>query len=245
MLFFRKKTPSLSDLIPTDYVDIHSHLLPGIDDGAKNIDDSKQLLEKVKKIGFSECITTPHVFSGVWDNTFQRILSTLDVTKKTLNEPNLRTAAEYMMDSNFFDHLKKGLPLLTLKENYILVEMSYLNAPIQLYDIIFEIQLQGYQPILAHPERYLFYGGNWDEFRKLKKAGCLFQLNLLSTTGYYGIGVQKITQKLLDLHLYDFVGSDIHHEKHVASFENKIQLKEYSNLKSIINNNRLFSATFV
>lgn len=242
MLFFRKNIPTLSDLIPSDYVDIHSHLLPGIDDGAKDINDSKNLLESVKKIGFSECIATPHVFSGVWENTPETITTALEKTKTALNEPSLRAAAEYMMDSYFYDSLKKEQPLLTLKENFILVEMSYMNAPIQLYDIIFEIQLQGYKPILAHPERYLFYGTNWNEFQKLKKAGCLFQLNLLSTTGYYGIGVTKIAQKLLDLNLYDFVGSDIHHEKHVASFGNKIQLKKFSSLESIIKNNRFFSS---
>lgn len=241
MLFFRKNIPTLSDLIPSDYVDIHSHLLPGIDDGAKDINDSKNLLESVKKIGFSECIATPHIFSGVWENTTETITTALEKTKTMLNEPSLRAAAEYMMDSNFYDSLKKEQPLLTLKENFVLVEMSYMNAPIQLYDIIFEIQLQGYKPILAHPERYLFYGTNWKEFQKLKKAGCLFQLNLLSTTGYYGIGVTKIAQNLLDLNLYDFVGSDVHHEKHVASFENKIKLKNFSSLESIIKNNRFFS----
>ncbi|MBL7886952.1 MAG: histidinol phosphatase [Flavobacterium sp.] len=242
MLFFRKNTPTLSDLIPSDYVDIHSHLLPGIDDGAKDINDSKNLLESVKKIGFSECIATPHIFSGVWENTPETITTALEKTKTTLNEPSLKAAAEYMMDSNFYDNLKKEHPLLTLKENYVLVEMSYMNAPIQLYDIIFEIQLQGYKPILAHPERYLFYGTNWNEFQKLKKVGCLFQLNLLSATGYYGIGVTKIAQKILDSNWYDFVGSDIHHEKHVAAFGNKIQLKNFSSLESIIKNNRFFSS---
>jgi protein-tyrosine phosphatase len=241
MLFFRKNIPTLSDLIPSDYVDIHSHLLPGIDDGAKDINDSKNLLESIKQIGFSECIATPHIFSGVWENTSETITTALEKTKTMLNEPSLRAAAEYMMDSNFYDSLKKEQPLLTLKENFVLIEMSYLNAPIQLYDIIFEIQLQGYKPILAHPERYLFYGTNWNEFQKLKKSGCLFQLNLLSTTGYYGVGVTKIAQNLLDLNLYDFVGSDVHHEKHVASFEHKIKLKNLSSLESIIKNNRFFS----
>lgn len=241
MFFFRRNIPLLSDLIPNDYVDIHSHLLPGIDDGAKDINDSKNLLEGLQKIGFAEWITTPHIFSGVWENTAEIITTTLTKTKTELHQPKLRAAAEYMLDSNFFDRLKKEESLLTLKENLVLIEMSYINAPIQLYDIIFEIQLQGYKPILAHPERYLFYGNRHDEFHKLKKSGCLFQLNLLSTTGYYGLGVTKIAQKLLDDKLYDFVGSDVHHEKHINAFGSKIQVKNQANLQSIIENNRFFS----
>lgn len=241
MLFFRKNIPTLSDLIPSNYVDIHSHLLPGIDDGAKDMTDSKNLLSQLKELGFTQFITTPHVFSGVWENTTESIVKTLQSTQAELNEPDLRAAAEYMLDAHFYESLKKEELLLTLKENYILIEMSYLNAPIQLFDIIFEIQVQGYKPILAHPERYLFYGDRWDAFYKLKKAGCLFQLNLLSTTGYYGLGVTKITQKLMNENAYDFVGSDVHHQKHIQAFQSKVQLKNPNNLKSLMENNRFFS----
>jgi protein-tyrosine phosphatase len=241
MLFFKKSAPILSDLIPANYVDIHSHLLPGIDDGAKNIEDTISLLTSLKNIGFSQFITTPHSITGIWDNTPISIASKLEETKLLINETNLKAAAEYMMDSFFFERIKKEEQLLTLKENYVLVEMSYLNAPIQLYDIIFEIQIQGYKPILAHPERYLFYNNNFEEFHKLKKNGCLFQLNLLSATGYYGVGVTKIAQKLLDAHLYDFVGSDVHHQKHVQSLRTKVVLKNHQNLKPLMENNSFFS----
>ncbi|MBN8641832.1 MAG: histidinol phosphatase [Flavobacteriales bacterium] len=241
MLFFKKSTPILSDLFPDDYVDIHSHLLPGIDDGAKNIEDTRNLINSLKQIGFSKFITTPHVISGIWDNTSNSIASKLEETKLLLNETKLKAAAEYMIDSFFFDRIKEDEKLLPLKENYVLIEMSYLNAPIQLYDIIFEIQVQGYKPILAHPERYLFYANNFDEFYKLKKSGCLFQLNLLSTTGYYGIGVTKIAQKLLDANLYDFVGSDVHHQKHIKSLSTKLILKNHQNLVPLIANNSFFS----
>jgi protein-tyrosine phosphatase len=241
MLFFKKSVPILSNLLPDDYVDIHSHLLPGIDDGAKDIEDTKSLINDLKQIGFSKFITTPHIISGVWDNTFSSITSKLEETKLLLNETKLKAAAEYMIDSFFFERLKQDEKLLPLKENYVLIEMSYLNAPIQLYDIIFEIQVQGYKPILAHPERYLFYGNNFDEFYKLKKSGCLFQLNLLSTTGYYGIGVTKIAQRLLNENLYDFVGSDVHHQKHVRSLNSKLMLKNHQNLSSLMKNNNFFS----
>lgn len=241
MLFFKKSAPILSDLIPSNYVDIHSHLLPGIDDGAKNIEETISLVDGLKKIGFSQFITTPHSITGIWDNTPISIAAKLEETNLLVKETKLKAAAEYMMDSFFFDRIKKGEKLLTLKENYVLVEMSYLNAPIQLYDIIFEIQIQGYKPILAHPERYLFYGNNFDEFNKLKKSGCLFQLNLLSTTGYYGVGVTKIAQKLLDANLYDFVGSDVHHQKHAKSLGTKVVIKNHTNLVPLMANNSFFS----
>ncbi len=241
MFFFKKSTPLLSDLIPDDYTDIHSHLLPGIDDGSRDITETQHLISSLKAIGFAAFITTPHVYNGVWENTTEGIQSTLEKTSTQLDGTPLYAAAEYMMDSYFFDRLKKQEPLLTLKENYLLVEMSYLNAPIQLYDIIFEIQLQGYKPVLAHPERYLFYANNFDEFAKLKKSGCLFQLNLLSTTGYYGAGVTKIAQKLLDQNRYDFVGSDVHHQKHVNALSTKLQIKNHESLRTLLKNNQFFS----
>ncbi len=244
MLFLKKSKPLLKDVIPIDYVDIHSHLLPGIDDGAKTILDSIHLITRLSDIGITQFITTPHIINSVWNNTKESIEMTYDSTIETLNNEGvkviLNTAAEYMMDSFFFDLLKKEKPLLTLKDNYVLVEMSYLNPPLQLYDLIFEIQIAGYKPILAHPERYLFYYNNFNEFQKLKKAGCLFQLNLLSTVGYYGNVVTSITEKLLQKEMYDFVGSDVHHENHINAFSNKILLKNHSDLSLPLSQNSFF-----
>ena len=144
------------------------------------------------------------------------------------------------MDSFFFDTIKKETPLLTLKDNYVLVEMSYLNAPLQLYDVLFELQIAGYKPVLAHPERYLFYYNNFKEYHKLKKAGCLFQLNLLSTVGYYGKEVATLTEKLLANEMYDFVGSDVHHENHIKAFSTKIVVKSHANLMQPIERNKFF-----
>jgi tyrosine-protein phosphatase YwqE len=213
--------------------------LPGIDDGAKDINDTKKLIQELKEIGFKQLITTPHIINGVWENTSESILLSLNETNKQLDFP-IKAAAEYMLDSNFYDRLKKDEKLLTIKDNYILIEMSYLSAPIQLYDIIFEIHLQGYKPILAHPERYLFYGSKFEEFKKIKKSGCLLQLNLLATTGYYGAAVTKIADQLIKENLYDFVGSDVHHYKHVESLKTKLVIKNHQLLESIIKNNKIF-----
>ena len=242
MLSFLKSKTILKDLIPNDHIDIHSHLLPGIDDGAQTIDDTLYLLNSLKNMGISSFVTTPHIFSGFWDNTKGKIEALEQETNSTLNLNNttpFKAAAEYLMDDHFVSLFQKG-EILTLKDNYVLVEMSYLNPPIQLFDIIFDLQIAGYKPILAHPERYLFYHNNFDIYQKLKNAGCLFQLNLLSTVGYYGKEVTETTKKLLSKGLIDFVGSDVHHKKHIESFDNKILIKDLQPLKEAITNNHFF-----
>lgn len=235
----------LLDLIPSNYVDIHSHLLPGIDDGAPNIETTQVLINALQKIGFSEFITTPHCIELVWPNTENSIVTLLYKTKDDLNKlhctPKLNAAAEYMMDGTFLKSICKK-QLLTLKDNFVLVEMSYINAPLHLYDTLFELQLNGYQPILAHPERYAFYHANHFEFNKLKDAGCLFQLNLLSSVGYYGADVAKTADYLLQNKMIDFVGSDVHHQKHIAAFSEKIILKNYNNLPQLLQNNDFFKS---
>lgn len=243
MFSFFKKNKSLRELIPSDYVDIHSHLLPGIDDGAKNFDNSLSLLQSLQEIGFSQFITTPHIIKNVWDNTTEIIERTKTETLNSLEKQGftapLNAAAEYLMDDSFVK-LFKSEPLLTLKDKYVLVEMSYMNAPIQLYDILFELQVAGYKPILAHPERYLFFHNSFDQYKKLKKAGCVLQLNLLSTVGYYGKNVAECAQKLLNAGLIDFVGSDVHHKQHILSFDKNVVIKNTEPLVEAISNNSYF-----
>lgn len=243
MLSFFKTKPKLSELIPTNYVDIHSHILPGIDDGAQQIEDSKFLLESMIDLGFSKVITTPHTMKNVWDNTTNSIRNAHYIVQDELPELSkkvaLNCASEYFLDENLMQ-LAQQESLLTLKDNFILIEMSYLNAPIQLYDFLFELQLKGYQLVLAHPERYNYFHSNKKEFVKLKKAGCLFQLNLLATVGYYGKNVAETADYLLKENLYDFVGSDIHHKNHVAAFQNKVIIKNHKTLEETMTKNVFF-----
>lgn len=243
MLFFKKPKTRLVDIIPDGYVDIHSHLLPGIDDGAKDEEDSNLLVNTLVDYGFSQFITTPHVLNGVWNNTSEGIKATEKIALNAQRENNInvpfKAAAEYLMDDTFMT-LFKSEPLLTLKDDYVLVEMSYLNPPMQLYDILFELQLQGYKPVLAHPERYMFYHKNMEAYKKLKKAGCLFQINLLSVTGYYGKPVLDSCKMLLDEDMIDYAGSDTHHTRHAAALKNPILLKKFTNLEKALNNNSHF-----
>ncbi|MCW2119429.1 tyrosine-protein phosphatase [Flavobacterium sp. 7A] len=244
MLFFSKKKPTLKDLIPDNYIDIHSHLLPSLDDGSTSIENTLAMTAALRTIGFSQFITTPHIIQHVWENTSEQIITTKNNTVAALQahqfELPFKAAAEYFMDDNF-THLVQDQNLLTLKDKYVLVEMSYINAPIQLYSILFDLQVAGYIPVLAHPERYLFYHTNTAEYRKLKKAGCKFQLNLLAVTGYYGKQVANVAEELLQGGLYDFVGSDVHHTNHVESFNERVKIKDLSPLKEIIINNNFFA----
>ncbi|CAL2094140.1 tyrosine-protein phosphatase [Tenacibaculum sp. 190524A02b] len=244
MIFFKKKELPLNEVFNDSFVDIHSHLLPGIDDGAKSIENSIELIEKMYSYGIKNFITTPHVLGDVYPNSSQLIKEKETEVKKELlkrgmNDISFTAAAEYMMDEQFVERLKRD-DILTLKDNYVLVEMSYFNAPFNLYEILFDIQLKGYKPVLAHPERYNFYHNDFQQYYKLKKAGCVFQLNLLSLTEQYGKGVQKITQKLLSENLYDFVGTDTHHMNHLRLLKKIGDKKVVNKIKSLIRNNELF-----
>lgn len=232
MLFFKKKEIPLTEFFPKGMVDIHSHLLPGIDDGAKDVTDSMALIERMASFGITRFVTTPHILGDLYPNTPEIIQEKLALVKEALNAKgwhhiHISAAAEYMLDEQFAVLLATGT-LLPLKDNLVLVEMSYFSPPINLFEILFELQLKGYKPVLAHPERYFTYHNSLKTYYKLKTAGCLFQLNLLSLTAHYGKPVQKTAHYLLKEHLYDFVGTDTHHQQHLDLLQ-RIGTKE--NLK--------------
>jgi protein-tyrosine phosphatase len=245
MLFFHKKNIPLTDFFTNDFVDIHSHILPGIDDGAKDIAASIALIEKMSSYGIKNFITTPHILGGVYPNTPKIIKSKLQAVQDALVARNITdikiaAAAEYMMDAQFSAIIKNEEALLTLKDRFVLVEMSYFNAPINLYDVLFQLQLKGYTPILAHPERYHFYHTDFKSYYKLKQAGCLFQLNLLSLTNHYGKGVEKISKMLLKENMYDFIGTDTHHQSHLEMLLKIGTKSNFKKIKHLIENNKIF-----
>jgi len=246
LIFSRNKKIPINQFFPTDFVDIHSHFLPGIDDGAKDIEDSISLIKTMRSYGIKNIITTPHILGNVWPNNSTIIKSKLVEVKDALIANNitdvrLHASAEYLLDETFYKLLKAN-DLLTLKDNFILVELSYFNPPANLYDILFEIRIEGYIPVIAHPERYLFYHNNLSQYDKLKLNGCKFQLNLLSLMGHYGKDIQKMANYLLKKNYIDFVGSDAHNTYHLH------QLKKISNsntlklLTPILKNNSFFKS---
>lgn len=242
MFGFFKKKKTLKEIIPNNFVDIHSHLIYGLDDGAQSLQDTKNLINDLKSFGFTQFITTPHTTPLVWENTKEDIEQQYQKVKAELqfSSKELRVASEYLIDESFLKRLENE-KLLTLKDNFVLIEMSYINPPIQLYEIILELNSQGYQCVLAHPERYNFYKNDYNSFKRLKNAGCMFQMNLLSSTGYYGAGITEMANYLLKENMYDFVGSDVHHQKHIKSFLAEIQLKDIEALEKLIAKNQFFA----
>lgn len=241
--FFQKKTP-LTKLFPSNFVDIHSHFLPNIDDGSKSLEESVALLRRMHGYGIKNIICTPHVMESVWENsseTIQQKLIALQAHLKSIafTDINIRAAAEYMLDANF-DHLLKTEKLLTLKDNYILVELSFLNAPVNLYETLFNIQIAGYKPVLAHPERYSYFHNDFTTYTKLKAAGCLFQLNLLSLSSYYGSSVTVAAQALLKQQLIDFAGTDTHKQQHLDFLEKIDHRKTMKLVEPVLKANAFF-----
>jgi len=205
--------------------DIHNHILPGIDDGAAEIEDSINLLLKFKEMGIHKFIATPHIMNDYYPNTPRTINAALErLQEKMENNSQLkniqiRAAAEYMMDQSFMELLESE-ELLTLKDNFVLVEMSYFQAPINLNEILFQLQTKGYKPVLAHPERYAFYHSkDLRKYEELKDRGCLLQLNILSLTSHYGTNMQQIAYRLLETGMIDFIGSDTHRLQHLEKLE--------------------------
>ncbi len=240
MFHFFSKKAFLKDLLE-DFVDIHSHILPGIDDGAKNTIESIDLIKGMQELGVKQFMPTPHVMQDFYPNTdetigdaYQSLLEVLD--PKMLSEITINPAAEYMLDDNFQKQLNTQ-ELFTLKGNYLLIEMSYFQPPINLEEIIFKIKMKGYLPILAHPERYSFYHNTKEYYKKLKQLGCFFQLNLLSLSEHYGKNVEKTAHYLIEDQLIDFVATDTHNDNHIKKLSNLILNKNLvRKLPNIIEN---------
>ena len=237
---FRKKKIKLRELIPNGYVDIHSHILPGIDDGAKTINDSLKLISKMRDMGFGKIIGTPHTYPGLYENTSDSIKNSFLLLKKNVEQTfNISYSSEYFIDDSIISMAEKK-SLLCLKDSYVLVEIGFISIPNIFYEVIFQLQINGYKPILAHPERYSFLFNDMKEVYKLKNVGCMFQFNLLSLTNYYGEDVKKFCEKLLIENLVDFTGSDIHSIRDIDAFEGGINKKISEKVKDAVEKNKLF-----
>ena len=209
--------------------DIHSHFIPGIDDGCKTMDESVSLIRSMIEMGFRKLITTPHIMSDHFQNSTENILPGLENLRKRLAQEylhiELEAAAEYYLDDGFLKLLKQGNLLTFGTEKYLLVEVSYINYPENIHQFVFDILAKGYTPVLAHPERYPYWAMKFEEFARLKAMGFLFQLNTTSLSGYYGPDVKKTAEKLAAQNMIDFIGSDTHHDKHIIALRRSLKSK--------------------
>jgi len=223
MLNFLKKNKTGE--APYDFTcmaqDIHSHLLPGIDDGSPDVETSLELLRSLAAAGITRFICTPHVIGDMYRNTPETVNNALAILKEACNSNNidvqLSAAAEYMMDDYFMDLLRSKAPLLTLTKNYVLTELSYATPPNNMEKIAFELNINGYLPLMAHPERYFYYHKNYNAYHRMKELGFLLQVNLLSIAGYYGKATAKAARYIIENNLADFIGTDLHHFNHLRA----------------------------
>lgn len=226
---FREKKPrkSFANLL----VDVHSHLLPGIDDGAKSMDDSLAMIRMLIDMGYQKLIITPHVMAHRYPNSTQHIQQVFhslqtEVIKQQL-PISLEISAEYYLDETLFDRINNN-DLLPFAGNHILFECSFRNEPLSLFDVVFQLKAAGYLPVIAHFERYVYFHNRIEIAKELRSIGCLVQVNLLSFSGYYGKAIQRQAEELLANNLVDIVGTDCHRldqllhltaEKNRRSFE--------------------------
>ncbi|WP_462247747.1 tyrosine-protein phosphatase [Ekhidna sp.] len=225
MGFFNKKYAKLS-------LDLHSHLIPNVDDGSQSLGQSINMLKRLMDLGFKKVITTPHIHPS-YPNTPEIILSGLSKLQDEIGRLNLEieveAAAEYFVDESFQKKVKEGGLILSFGGKHVLVESSFLNKPVFFESVMFDMQSAGYTPVLAHPERYQFLEGSLDWLIELKSMGVLFQVTFGSLGGYYGATPEKIAKALLKNKMVDFLGSDLHRESHLNFLEKGLKSKVVQN----------------
>lgn len=241
-LFNKKKSSSIFNATQLK-TDMHSHLLPGIDDGSPDVNTSIELISGLKDAGYNKIITTPHILWDMYKNTPDIIKQKLDLVQKELQIRNIdieiNAAAEYFLDDHVAKLLETRAPLLTIKDNMVLVEFSVMHLSMNMKEILFDLQMAGYQPVLAHPERYAYLYKKYEIFHEFKQNGVMFQLNLLSTTGGYGKMVSEMADYFIKYDFYDLIGTDMHHKGHLQRMQSlylKNEVQELINSGRISNN---------
>lgn len=215
--------------------DVHSHLIPGIDDGVETLQQAITCIRQLADWGIQRIITTPHVNHAFYPNTTATIRAGLAVVQQQVAleqiPVQLDAAAEYMLDEFFMEQLDQH-DLLTLGANrYLLVETGLAGRSLNLDDMLFQIQAKGYTPILAHPERYHYFHNDLGGLERLRDQGCLFQLNWMSLTGRYGSGPQQQAKVLLKHKWVDFIGSDMHRPADFPKLQALFSLATYELLR--------------
>lgn len=210
-------------------MDMHSHLIPGIDDGAKTVEESLELIQGLIQLGYSGAITTPHVMGDYYPNTGAIIQDGLEELRRAIRQAGLtfrlEASAEYNLDTYTAELFAKG-DILPMPGKRLLVELSFFGAPPDLENRIFQLRLQGYFPILAHPERYNYYLGNLGALERICHLGCDLQVNILSLTGHYGPQVAKWAKTLLEKNMVSYLGTDMHHVGHLQELQAALKQKD-------------------
>jgi len=244
MIFFKKKKNNINDtsVFSALKADMHSHLIPGIDDGSSNIETSLQLIRGLASLGYKKLITTPHIMWDMYQNSpdiIQQKLSELQLAvKEAAIQIEIQAAAEYFLDDHISELLNKKESLLTIGDRMVLVEFSLAQPVMGLKETLFEITMQGYQPVIAHPERYIYMERTPEFYDELKAANCLFQLNILSLGNYYGRSANELAHYLIKKGYYELVGTDLHNSRHLEALQDPRLL---SDLKKLLDSGKIIN----
>jgi tyrosine-protein phosphatase YwqE len=222
--------------------EIHCHIIPGVDDGSRSLEASIFYLKSLASFGVEEVVFTPHRI----DERFENNTAIIDPIFHQLQEAaeqerlsiKLDYSFEYRLDSGFLQLMQDGkfgapsCSLRPLRGRYLLIENSFAHPFQEMDDLIYQLLDLGYYPVLAHPERYLYYAGHHGSFYKhLQEHQLEFQCNLLSFAGYYGDVAKKMVYWMLDQGYVNFLGSDLHNDEHVHRIAQFLQSKEYAQLR--------------
>lgn len=229
-LFRSRQKHASSDFHNPVTTELHSHLIPGIDDGTETLADSISVLKELSLLGYKKVITTPHIMGDFYKNGSHNILPGLKAVREALFEADIpltiEASAEYMVDDVLEEKIASN-NLLPFGKNHILIELPFNEEPQNLKTVIFNLQVNGYQPVLAHPERYPYYAGNKSKYEELTDGGVLLQMNILSLIGYYSPDVKKAAEYLIDKKLISLVGSDIHGIRHLPYLREALNTNYY------------------
>mgnify|MGYP005840244843 CR=1 FL=1 len=241
---FLKPSKASAEAVPVLHTDVHSHLIPGIDDGIQSIEEGLDILKELYALGYRKVITTPHTMPGNYDNTPEIILNGLESMRSALKEAEidikLEAATEYFLDETFMEKLEKKEPLMTLGKKYVLVETGFINESPLLKDATFHMTMQGYQMVYAHPERYLYLLDRPELIDELLDRDVLFQINAVSLTGCYSKPVQKLAEKLIDRGVVKLVGTDCHNMGHIELMKQARKTRYWNKLMKLpLLNNQL------
>lgn len=241
--FFKGNRNQLPDLGYL-HTDIHSHLIPAIDDGIQTVEEGLQILHEMENLGYKKVITSPHTMWGTYDNTPKTIRSGLKKMQAAIEEEGIKieleSASEYYLDEHFMAKLHSDEEFLTFGKNYILVETGFINEPPELKEASFHLTMKGYKMVYAHPERYLYLLEKPQLIEELLDRDIIFQLNAVSLTGCYSKPVQKLAEKLIDMKAVKLVGTDCHNMGHINLLKEATTTKYWKKLLDLeLLNNQL------
>lgn len=240
MFGFRKKYSLPEDFFQGAH-DIHSHLLPGVDDGFPTTEKSLHALKKLEERGVKKMILTPHFMNNYPRNNRESITAEFEAFKAEANKVcqiELRLGGEYMLENGFMEHFKEGFLTLDKAGTQVLCETSYLMYEQNFTTMLYDIMCEELQPVIAHPERYEYADTN--VYLRWKDKRYKFQLNLLSLVGVYGEPAYEKALFLLNEGMYDYMGSDMHSLDNFRRFlpEMRLKEKEIDALAQLLENNK-------